>query len=289
MPNHLVTLAGVRAASFAWLDNTLYPTWLAAQGGYPGGGVNRMYRHLVRNAPGGQNGNDRIAAITDEAETTMRQFLTHYATNHLNWAAPAGTIRNIIGRTRYNTIAAIAALRGRTAAATTVYCNNAANRTQIENQTLTWARSAREGLIEYWLDQIIAPANPFPALAPVNDANVAGAGGVACAVHYRQAGGWHQLGGMTVAVPRATCPNHAEAQWFTAHGAALAALLAAGTAQRVDFHISEQPCGQCCAQLVITRWAAYATAVPAYVITYADTDGRANRYRILDNAIIRLT
>ncbi|MEA2414978.1 MAG: hypothetical protein QOI58_1635 [Thermoanaerobaculia bacterium] len=287
MPNELVAVPSAYASSFAWVDDETYGEYMEAQHGYPAHGANRLYRHLTANIAGGQTGSVRVSAIAAEVQQSATAFLTQYAQNHLNFAAPASTIRNVMGRTRYTAIAALVALRGRTAPNTTVYCNSGANRTSIENQTRTWARTVRDALIEYWLDQIIAPQHAAPALAAQNDNNVGQAAGVACTVHYRQNNAWVQLGNAYVAALHAAGANHAEMQWFTAHDAALGALV--DNVDRVDFHISEQPCSAYCARRVIANWAAYGTATPGYIITYHDTDARANVYRLLDNAIVRLT
>ena len=92
---------------------------------------------------------------------------------------------------------------------------------------------------------------------------------------------------MKTAVPKASGANHAEMQWWDSHGVTLAGQL--GNLTRVDFHISEQPCGQYCAEKMMEKWAALNTQVAAYMITYKDTDNRENVYRLLANAILRLT
>jgi hypothetical protein len=285
MPNELIVVPSIYAASYAWVDNQTYQTYMTAQGGYPAGGNNRLYRHLTANIAGGQTGLQMSTALRAEVSATVTAFLVQYAQNHLNFAAPQTAIRNVLTRARW---AGADILNQRTAQQTTQYLNSGQHRTQIEGTITTWAATMKRNLVEYWLDQNVAPLHAAPAVAAVNDAGIANAAGVACAVHYYDNNNaWQQLGNQYNAVPHAAGANHAEMQWFQAHGGALAGLV--GNVRRVDFHISEQPCAGYCASRVIQNWAALATATPAYIKTYADTDGRANLYRLLDDAILRLT
>jgi hypothetical protein len=284
MPSELVLLPSAFAASYAFVNNQRFQQWAAARPDYPAHGLNRLYQWLTEGVPGGQTGAQVRSHIDTQVKSRAREFLRHYFHTHLNYAISDTVIANTMIRVRF-TSPALEAIRNLSVLQAAGIAQN--RRAQIEEQARNWVDRIRNELVGWWMDHVHTAGLQAPARR--DDPQVSGAAGVACAVwvHRTTAAGWQRLGNMYTAALHSTGPYHAEMQWIANHGDALAPLLA--TTDQVEFHISEQPCGAYCAQRIIEYWAGLGTAVPGYVVTYTDTDGRANIYRLMDDAIARLT
>jgi hypothetical protein len=170
---------------------------------------------------------------------------------------------------------------------------------------------ARQNLAEYlerWIVDAVRPPLATDLPDPGGAApDVKASPNVACQVY-----GWssdlrHEIGSSTSAYPKASPQNHAERQWRDASGDGVGALT---ELDRVDLHISKQPC-QYCAPMLIQWWGAveaerkrlaakaktdgqatrendFKRTIPAYVFTYADDDGQAHVFKLQANGLIEI-
>lgn len=141
-----------------------------------------------------------------------------------------------------------------------------------------------DAVLEHWAFQIV-PGFVTPPTEEETVVAVKNSGTIACAVYAWSDGSSSEVGKMTEVGNRRVKAEHAERKWLDAYGADKKI----GTAQRVDFHINEEPCNVCAEHLIPYRKSTgRAASVRFWIFTYQDPDGTANVYALSDSAIVRL-
>lgn len=272
-------------SSFALVDATRYVDWLAAKApsGYARTGSHQVFNYLRRDMSDGTKGTDFATGFYAELRKSVAAFVKDYFHTNVGYQITDTNVTSILAGVPL-AIAGVESLRNQTAKQVKELKDT--KKLLIAGELASWANRVRDAGIQWWVTTIQLPTYTAPA-ERVTDAGVSGSAGVSCAVHAYAGTSWSEVGSRKEAVPRATGPNHAEMKWKDAHASALETLLPSVT--RVDFHISEQPCGQYCAEKMMLWWKAMTPGtVEGYIVTYKEQDATGRVYRLLDDMILRL-
>lgn len=272
-------------SSFVLVDALRYPDWLESKvpTGYDRRSVHKVFNYLRRDMNDTTRGSDFATGFYAELKKSVAAFVKDYFHTKVGYRITDTEVGTVVAGVPL-ALAGVESLRNQTAKQ--VKALGDVKKSGIAGQVNTWAEQVRVAAIRWWVTGIRLPTFTAPA-DKVTDAGVRDSAGVSCAVHTYDGSSWSELGSRKEAVPRATGPNHAEMKWKEAHGAALETLLP--SVGRVDFHISEQPCGQYCAERMILWWKELAPATAeGYIVTYKEQDSTGRVYRLLADMILRL-
>jgi hypothetical protein len=272
-------------SSFVLVDALRYPDWLESKAptGYDRRSPQKVFNYLRRDMNDATRGTAFATGFYAELTKSVAAFVKDYFHTKVGYQITDTQVGTVIAGVPL-TLAGVESLRNQTAKQVKELKD--LKKTLINGQLGVWAEQVRVAAIRWWVTGIRLPTYTAPA-DKVTDAAVRDSAGVSCAVHTYDGSKWTEQGSRKEAVPRATGPNHAEMKWKEAHGDTLAGELSSVT--RVDFHISEQPCGQYCAERMILWWKELAPATAeGYIVTYKEQDSTGRVYRLLDDMILRL-
>ncbi len=273
-------------SSFVQVDSTSYPEWLAAKAptGYDRHALQKVFSYVRRDMNDGTKGSDFRTGFYAELTRSVSAFVKDYLRTHLGFTISDPQVQTVVATVPL-TLLGVESLRNQTAKQ--VKELNNVKKSNIDVQAATWANRVRDAAICWWVTSVKLPTFTAPTERETDTA-VRDSAGVSCAVHVYDGSAWSQVGTRTEAAPKATGPNHAEMKWKDEHGDTLEAEMYSVT--RVDFHITEQPCGQYCAERMMRWWKDLDTGtVEGYVVTYKEQDGAGYVYRLQENMILRLT
>jgi hypothetical protein len=272
-------------SSFALVDDTRYPGWLEtkAPAGYDRRSPQKLFNYLRRDMNDATKGSDFATGFYAELRKSVAAFVKDYFHTKVGYRITDTQVGDVLAGVSL-VLSGVESLKHQTAKQ--IKELNGVKKSTIAGQLAAWADRVRDTAIQWWALNVKLPTYAAPN-EKLTDAGVEGSRGVACAVHAYDGTSWSEVGSRKEAVPRANGPNHAEMKWKDAHASALEALLPNVT--RVDFHISEQPCGQYCAEKMMLWWKALAPgSVEGYIVTYKEQDATGRVYRLMDDMILRL-